>query len=524
MKTSRISTRFEDLHIANFCLNYLNFGCFDATLTDLEIREFLRQGYYSFEDYAIAHWLDHVDSSTSQTQPSGAPLEAFSVESLVQRLESFLEKHGTDLSPALSVPTNEGFQSIREWDVSKRLDGLAHLARRRQSNEDYLDLETQLRRRRSICEDIVTNLKPHRAPSQNLWYLNGPGWFKCPKIWCEFFSDGFQHKDRRDKHFNQHERPFRCSFEQCLYEKLGYETERDLKRHEKTSHPTGQGSEWAFPTQKPKKKLDIVSASAKGDLATVERLVTERADVNQRQSQTGYVTPLFLAVKNNHPEVVRYLIRQGSTDSRRGLNDYSRNVLEAVNSSTTAVLQMVLDMSITSKDKNKQAGVALQEAAARGREDLIPLLLTDVIDINEKSRGQSALQVARKRRHYAFAQILLDNGALDEEPEPSQPATPTPATPITPLNANSFAALPFDFEQYLSPSPDTNYNFDPTTFEEEIPTLPPQLNYLPSSDMDRQSTPPQPNADIPRPNNLTFPPTPQTRPRASTTGNKRRDR
>ena len=431
LKTSRISIRIEDLHIANFCLDYLNFGCFDANLTDLEIREFLRQGYYSFEDYAIAHWLDHVDSSTSQTLPSGAPLGAFSVESLVQRLESFLVKHGTDLSPALSVPTNGGLQSIRGWDVSKQLDGLAHLARGRQSNEEYLNLETQLRRRRSIYEDIVTNMKPHRDPSQDLRYLNGPGWFKCPKIWCEFFSDGFQHKDRRDKHFNQHERPFRCSFEQCLYEKLGYETEKDLKKHEKTSHPTGQGSEWAFPTQKPKKKLGILSASAKGDLATVERLVTEGADMNQRESPNGYITPLFLAVKNNHPEIVRYLIRQGSTDSLQGLGGWSRNVLEAVHSSATAVLQMLLDMNITSEHRKRQAGIALQEAAYQGREDLIPLLLTYGADVDFASVGfglirsgrriryQTGLQVARERGHHAFAQILLDNGARDEEPEPN---------------------------------------------------------------------------------------------------------
>ena len=232
-----------------FCLQYLNFGCFDSGLTDPEICEFLCQGYYHFEDYAVAHWLDHVDSSTSHSPQ----LEAVSIECLVQRLESFFMKHGPESPPDLQIYTNDMFQSIRQWEFTRRLGGLAQLARERKSNEDHLDLETELQRRRLIYESTVTNLDPH---GQN-------GRFKCPKRYCEFFYDGFPNREHRDKHVNQHERPFRCTFEECLHAELGYETQKDLKRHEKTSYLIDESSEWAFPTYK-RKDMFVFSASTKG--------------------------------------------------------------------------------------------------------------------------------------------------------------------------------------------------------------------------------------------------------------------
>ncbi len=419
IKTSRISFRSEDLHIAEFCLHYLNFGCFDASLTNSEIQEFLRQGYYAFEDYAVAHWLDHVESSTSQP----LSLETIALEPLSRELEAFFIKHGSHSLENLTVSTENKFRSIREWELTKRLDGISHLARQRQSNEDYLDLETQLQRRRLIYEDVVASTDSHNESSLVHLLLNGSEPFKCPKIWCEFFSAGFPHKESRDKHVNRHERPFRCSFEECLYARLGYGTEAELKRHEKKSHPIGHSSEWVFPSTKPKKDLDIFSASKKGDLATVQRLVGEGEDISEKMSMGGFVNPLYLAVKHNHPDVAHYAIGQGCNDIRY------RSLFHAI-SNRTATLEMVqilLEMGATPNDKMGRARVGLDGAAKCGREDVIPLLLTYNIDINHKYGRETALQISRRNGHHACAQVLLDNGARDASPEPASPtAPPTP--------------------------------------------------------------------------------------------------
>lgn len=432
IKTSRISVRTEDLHIAEFCLHYLTFGCFDADLTTLDILEFLRQGYYSFEDYAIAHWLDHVDSSTSQP----LPLEANSFEPLSQKLRLFLTKHALESPPNLSVSTESRFQSLRHLSFTIQLDGLAQLARQRKSNEKYLDLETHLERRRLIYEDVVTNSNPQYEAFRNEMLLSASRWFKCPKRHCDYFFDGFANKEDRDKHINQHERPFRCSFEECPYAKLGYGTETELKRHDKKSHPTGENSEWTFPAYKPKKDLEIFSASKKGDLNRIKRLVREGADLKKTIRPKGVIDALTLAVRNNHNDVVKYLLERGCTFNQ------DLFLYEGVRMANISILQMLLESR-----RPSLAQEVLQSAAIFGREEVIPFLLSNYgIDINYRYNGNTALTIARRGGYHSFAQALIEHGAIDEKPEPEQPPTPTPATPLTPHNVTSFDQSSWDPE------------------------------------------------------------------------------
>ena len=446
IKTSRISVRTGDLHIAEFCLHYLNFGCFDADLATLDIIEFFRQGYYSFEDYAIAHWLDHVDSSTSQP----LPLEENSFEPLSQNLRLFLTKHGLEPPPNLSVSTEPRFQSIRHLSLTIQLDGLAHLARQRKSNEKYLDLETHLQRRRLIYEDVITNGSSQNEAFRYQLLLSASRWFKCPKKHCDYFFDGFANKEDRDKHIGQHERPFCCSFEECPYAKLGYGTETELKRHEKKSHPTGENSEWVFPTNKPKRDLDIFSASQKGDLTTLQRLIRDGADVNETKRPRGKMNALTLAVRNNHPDVVKYLLEQGCNQWKGSV------ILKAVRLASISILQMLLESVLPLVDRAARAQAALDTAANCGREEVIPLLL-NYIDINYKCKSfVTALTAARRLGHHSFAQALIEHGAIDEKPEPEQPPTPTPATPVTPQHATSFDESSYDPETTI----DETFGFD----------------------------------------------------------------
>ena len=244
--------------------------------------------------------------------------------------------------------------------------------------------------------------------------LNGSGCYKCPKIWCGYFADGFQRREDRNKHVGQHERPFHCSFEECLHAKLGFGLEKELKRHVKTSHLTGQSSEWAFPTKKPKKPLDIFSASAKGDLTTVERLVGEGVDIDETSKPKGSITAISLAVKHNHPDIVSYLIRQGCKDP--GSDVFGM----AIRSSSTSItiIRMLLDMKADPGAKKSRAQDLLYTAAKNGREEAIHLALTYDVDINKRTGNlppyNTALNSAKANAHDSMVQILLENGARDE--------------------------------------------------------------------------------------------------------------
>ena len=416
IKSGRVSIKSEELHIAEFCLNYLNFKCFDANLTDSDIRDFLREGYYSFEDYAIAHWLGHLESSTSHL----LPLDNFSCESLGEVVDEFLIGHGSDSPPDLTIVDSPKFQSIRHWYFAPTLDALAQLASEKTCNKRYLDVETQLQRRRLIYEDIDTGTNPLSEVFRQFLLLNGSGCYKCPKIWCGYFADGFQRREDRNKHVGQHERPFRCSFDKCLYAELGFESEKGLKRHEKTSHLHGQKSEWAFPTKKPKKPLDIFSASARGDLATVERLVGEGVDIDKTSKPKGSITAIMLAIKYDHLQIVSYLIGQGCNTPPSDMLD------EAIVRNSVDTARMLLEMEADPDIKKGRAQDVLRIAARNGFEEVVRLLLTYDIDINRPFPGdtlgrETALGLARANHHDNIVQILLDNGARDGSPELENP-------------------------------------------------------------------------------------------------------
>ena len=362
-------------------------------------------------------------------------------------IDSFLIGHGSDLPPDLTIVDSQKFQSIRQWKFVQTLDALAQLASEKKCNKSYLDVETQLQRRRLIYEDISADTNPLNEMHRRSLLLNGSGCYKCPKVWCGYFADGFQRREDRDKHVVQHERPFRCSVDECLHAELGFDSVKGLKRHERTSHPNGQDSEWVFPTKKPKTPLDIFSASVKGDLETVKRLVEGGVDINRTTKPNGSITAISLAVKHCRPQIVGYLIGQGCKTPGSKLLD------SAIVSSPTNIVQMLLEMEVDSSIKKKRAQDAFFMAVSRGREEVVHLLLTYDIDINERDgndRSRTALDRARMRGHDHIAQILLDNGAQDEREEAEQ----IPA----PILEN------FDFDQFLEP--DGEFNFDPSvTFE-----------------------------------------------------------
>ena len=104
--------------------------------------------------------------------------------------------------------------------------------------------------------------------------------------------------------------------------------------------------------------------------------------------------------------------------------------------------------------KKVRAQNALFQAAVTKREDAIPLLLTYGIDMKQRKAGYTekhkrrrltVLQIARERGYDEFAQVLINNGVLDETLEPDQSPTPTPVKPVTPQHPDSLALSPGSF-------------------------------------------------------------------------------
>jgi hypothetical protein len=48
--------------LAALCLQYLTFECFDAELSTDLLQTYAGQGYFAFQEYAVAHWTHHLES------------------------------------------------------------------------------------------------------------------------------------------------------------------------------------------------------------------------------------------------------------------------------------------------------------------------------------------------------------------------------------------------------------------------------------------------------------------------------
>ena len=61
------------------------------------------------------------------------------------------------------------------------------------------------------------------------FYGNSP--FKCPRLYCDFFHEGFSTIEQRQDHVTKHERCHYCPYSGCTYAKIGCATAKDLEAH-----------------------------------------------------------------------------------------------------------------------------------------------------------------------------------------------------------------------------------------------------------------------------------------------------
>lgn len=60
--------------------------------------------------------------------------------------------------------------------------------------------------------------------------------YKCTRITCRYFSEGFKDETARKRHVNLHNRPFQCEVNDCLGAE-GFTNVKDLEKHVRAYHP-----------------------------------------------------------------------------------------------------------------------------------------------------------------------------------------------------------------------------------------------------------------------------------------------
>jgi ankyrin repeat protein len=162
----------------------------------------------------------------------------------------------------------------------------------------------------------------------------------------------------------------------------------------------------------------IVDAAKAGNLAAVQSLIKQRADVNAAEADG--TTALHWAARADNVEMARTLLRAGADAKKANRYGVTALHLAAVNGSapiTKALIEAGADVNAVLPEGE----TILMTAARTGRAEVLESLLNAgaKLDAREKLYGETALHWAAAENHADAVRLLLTRGAdVDERSDP----------------------------------------------------------------------------------------------------------
>jgi hypothetical protein len=225
-----VTISVEEMKLATLCARYLVLECFRHDLSEITLQSYISSGYYAFMDYAVVHWLGHVEACSSVSNEYTA--EDFA--NLVRWVDQVLKQHWRE--PTKNITVSEDIkQRFAVFDHTyidcKKLRQLASVKDRGLTEQGLLLLGSFVPRMRSALE----KLEPGSSASGLVAYY-GDKIFKCKLSYCLHFYHGFSSVEQRELHRNRHERPFKCPHLGCLHAAIGFSSKSRLNEHIRQQH------------------------------------------------------------------------------------------------------------------------------------------------------------------------------------------------------------------------------------------------------------------------------------------------
>jgi ankyrin repeat protein len=149
--------------------------------------------------------------------------------------------------------------------------------------------------------------------------------------------------------------------------------------------------------------IRLHTAAASNDLATINRLLSEKADINARDGDGR--TALLIATHRNNVEAARALIEAGADVNAKD-NIHDSAYLYAGARGHLEILRMTLAHGADLKSTNRYGGTALIPASERGHVETVRTLITAGVDVDHINKlGWTALLEA----------IILGNGGASHQ-------------------------------------------------------------------------------------------------------------
>ncbi|GAW25243.1 putative zinc finger protein [Rosellinia necatrix] len=250
VKTDHIKLSLIEYDFSTTCLRYLASPCFQKDLPEDTRETYVREGYYVFQYYALAKWGHHL-SAVVEAQPDQymGDLSCFS-----RAVVNFAKVYRRELSGPIDVTrgdpqarekcsrfANEGFYDdlVTIW-THFRYHQLADIKIRNKIS--LPTLETSWEETDRVLKTLSVN--------EDVKDLYGDGLFKCNRLECDFFYEGFEAEDAREKHDEKHNRPYSCPIDSCSTGSFGFSSEKERKKHIRNCHSEEEFGNPTFPSQR----------------------------------------------------------------------------------------------------------------------------------------------------------------------------------------------------------------------------------------------------------------------------------
>jgi hypothetical protein len=204
------------------------------------MRKMILNGDFAFQDYAIAKWFNHVNAWVGS---GGKFLEEAidqqsQLQSISEAMDDFMIRYdGEDWTTDLikDCKTNcSVFEQHPFYDGLVQLTSHIYVFQKKgfeaRHKISIKSLAEALDRNRKLLEEFPkTKPSPDEKAEYNRFY-DEERRFKCTRITCRYFSEGFKDEKTRKRHVNIHDRPFQCEVPDCLGADMGFANTRDLEK------------------------------------------------------------------------------------------------------------------------------------------------------------------------------------------------------------------------------------------------------------------------------------------------------
>lgn len=202
-------------------------------------------GFFAFQDYAIAKWFHHVNAwvncgSKFLTEAKGQQTLLRGIEMAIDEFVSMYSEDDWETNIVEDCKTHcIDFKAYPFYDSLVLLTSHIYAFQQKgfeaRHQVSIKVLESALKRNRGILETLPAILEKDELGTYCQFY-DKEKLYKCTRITCRYFTEGFKEAKARKRHIDIHSRPYQCDVADCLGAE-GFSNAKDLEKHTRAFHP-----------------------------------------------------------------------------------------------------------------------------------------------------------------------------------------------------------------------------------------------------------------------------------------------